>query len=193
MAGTEGYCAVERAGCGLFFPNGDEVSVTFAAPGTYVAELTVSDGEFTVTDSISITVQPRPFDTWRPTHFSVEELQDSQVSGSWSDPDRDGIPNFHEYFFDRDPKRLDSASPFTIELYEGNLRVTWTQLAVVPDALVKPQIAFRIDDLWFDAPELFQVSETPLPGGRSKIITVTAGQDSTTETSRFVRIAITPP
>ena len=174
-------------------PNTDEVTVTFAAPGTYVAELTVFDGEFTVTDSINITVQPRPFDMWRQTHFSVEELLDSQVSGTWSDPDRDVIPNFHEYFFGRDPGRSDSASPLTIELHEGKLRVSWTQLAVVPDAVVTPQMAFRIDDVWFDAPELFEVNETPLPGGQLKIVTVTVGEDATAAKSTFVRIAISQP
>jgi len=45
-----------------------------------------------------------PFEAWRQTHFSADELADDSISGALADPDGDSVVNLMEYALALDPR-----------------------------------------------------------------------------------------
>lgn len=72
---------------------------------TAATDITLSAG---ATPSATVTVQDKPYDTWRFTHFTTEELADTTISGAAADPDADGQTNLLEYALNADPKAADA-------------------------------------------------------------------------------------
>lgn len=54
--------------------------------------------------------EPTEKEAWLSYYFSVEELADPEVTGMSADPDKDGVNNFFEYAFGRNPTIEDDPS-----------------------------------------------------------------------------------
>lgn len=54
--------------------------------------------------SVTITIQDSPFGVWMVNRFTLEELTDPTLSGEAADLDNDGLGNFVEYAFNREPR-----------------------------------------------------------------------------------------
>lgn len=59
---------------------------------------------------------PSYFSTWRPEHFTNEELGDLSVSGLDADPDNDGLSNAAEYALGSDPRETSSERSLKLKL-----------------------------------------------------------------------------
>jgi hypothetical protein len=57
-----------------------------------------------------------PYGVWMVNHFTLEELTDPTLSGEGADFDDDGLVNFVEYAFNRDPKMTETNSPMTVSI-----------------------------------------------------------------------------
>ena len=51
----------------------------------------------------TLAIQDKPFDQWRHSRFSPEQLADPETSGPEADPDKDGTNNLLEFFSGGDP------------------------------------------------------------------------------------------
>lgn len=84
--------------------------------------------------SATATIQDKPFDAWRFTRFTTEELTDTAVSGDSGDPDADGLPNLLEYALGADPKSSDAVvhTP-AAGIDDGHLTLSYTHSATATD------------------------------------------------------------
>jgi hypothetical protein len=84
--------------------------------------------------SATATIQDKPFDAWRFTHFTTEELTDIAVSGDSADPDSDGLPNLLEYALGAVPKSSDAVTHTPMAgMEEGYLTLSYTRPNTVTD------------------------------------------------------------
>jgi len=74
-----------------------------------------------------------PFDAWRQTCFTAEQLTNAAVSGATADPDHDGLNNQQEYWAGTDPtnalSRLTLYAPTNNIAAEGQYVVRWQSVA----------------------------------------------------------------
>jgi hypothetical protein len=82
----------------------------------------------------TVTIQDKPFDAWRSTRFTTEELADSAISGDSADPDADGLSNLLEYALGAAPKTADSSthSP-SAGIDSGRLTLVYTSPSATTD------------------------------------------------------------
>jgi hypothetical protein len=82
---------------------------------TFTADSTVTTLQFSdigmgnqfadvVVDTVSVVPTPPTFAQWQALHFTPAELSNPNISGWSADPDKDGIANGFEYFFQTGPK-----------------------------------------------------------------------------------------
>src|SRR5262249_28446054 len=92
------------------FSNGNHAaaSADFSSTGVYILRLTVTDGDLSASDDVSVTVTGDDIATWRARHFTAAELADPTISGDNADPDADGLTNGQEFICGTDPR--DAAS-----------------------------------------------------------------------------------
>jgi hypothetical protein len=82
---------------------GDEsVTLTILTNRAYA----IGNGEATVI------IHDSPYGLWSIQHFTLEQLTFPNISGAAADFDSDGLKNFTEYAFNRDPKLVDSNPPY---------------------------------------------------------------------------------
>lgn len=67
--------------------------------------------------------------TWRARHFTTEELNRDDISGSLADPDGDGLPNLSEYALGGDPFQPDSDVLPAVAIANDRLSLTFTRIA----------------------------------------------------------------
>jgi hypothetical protein len=60
----------------------------------------------------SVTIHDSPYGLWSIQNFTLEELTFPNLSGAGADFDHDGVKNFAEYAFNRDPRSPDSTPPY---------------------------------------------------------------------------------
>jgi hypothetical protein len=58
-------------------------------------------------ENATVTLEDKPFDAWRFTHFTAGELNDPQVGSAIADPDGDQLANLVEYAMALDPNLPD--------------------------------------------------------------------------------------
>ncbi len=76
----------------------------------------------------TVTIQDKPYDSWRFTRFTTAELADSTISGDSADPDADGQPNLLEYALDAEPKTADNTTHApTVAVVADRLTLTYTR------------------------------------------------------------------
>ncbi len=85
-----------------------------------------------LSDTVTLTAAPDPYETWRSTQFSGTDLSDDNISGRNADPDKDGIPNLLEYAIGSDPKVANNWNIAKISItdthYIFQIPITETQL-----------------------------------------------------------------
>ncbi|HSY17071.1 MAG TPA: Calx-beta domain-containing protein [Candidatus Acidoferrales bacterium] len=63
-------------------------------------------------DPATVTIHDSPYGLWSIQHFTLEELTFPNISGAAADFDHDGVNNFAEYAFNRDPRTADGNPPY---------------------------------------------------------------------------------
>jgi hypothetical protein len=63
----------------------------------------------------TLAIHDTPFDQWRHSRFSPQQLADPEISGPEADPDKDGTNNLLEFFAGGDP--LTAGLPLRLKLY----------------------------------------------------------------------------
>ena len=84
--------------------------------------------------SAAITIQDKPFDTWRFANFSNSELTTPAISSETADPDRDSLANLLEYALALPPK-LASISPVATGQSGGYLTIASSKNTAATDIL----------------------------------------------------------
>jgi hypothetical protein len=74
-----------------------------------------------------------PYQTWRATHFTTEQLADTNTSGDTADPDHDGLNNQQEYWAGTNPTNALSClilyAPTNNIAAEGKFVVRWQSVS----------------------------------------------------------------
>jgi len=90
-------------------PAGLSVSLTYngssAAPsdfGTYSVAASITDSNYTGTQSGSLTIQGQTSSNWKAQHFTADQVS-AGLSADNADPDGDTLPNLAEYALGTDP------------------------------------------------------------------------------------------
>jgi hypothetical protein len=97
-------------------------------------------------------VEPSSYGTWQSKFFDPEEIVDPLEGAATADPDHDGISNFHEYAFNRNPR---AAEPDALTLqgrdssYGGdgaNMTLTYTRRKEPTDILYAIELSGNLTD-----------------------------------------------
>jgi hypothetical protein len=154
--------------------------------GEYVLRLSASDGTQSAADTATITVIARPFDVWRTANFDPAELADEGISHPLANPDQDYLPNLGEYIFASAPKLPSSASSLTVAALEERFQATWMQRAELPDVVITPERADRLEGPWFSGWEFFD--RTTVPQGELIEVTIREKLPRTGLAGGFIRL-----
>ena len=84
--------------------------------------------------SAAITIQDKPFDSWRFANFSNSELTNPAISAETADPDRDNLANLLEYALALHPKQA-SISPVATGQADSYLTITSAKNTAAIDIL----------------------------------------------------------
>jgi hypothetical protein len=60
--------------------------------------------------SATVSIMDPPYDRWKTTHFTPQELNNPQISGDLADVDTDGRNNFLEYTLGGNPRQADAGA-----------------------------------------------------------------------------------
>ncbi len=109
----------------------------------------------------TVTVADTPFDSWRFTWFTSDELTNNLISGDYADPDADGSPNLLEYAVGSNPRSSDA-----VPTLRPAMSSVWTQAVFVvyysrrcdlADAALFLQACTNLlDGTWADASNLVE-------------------------------------
>jgi hypothetical protein len=157
VSAVVGWSQQSGPGVAQFVDAGNpQTAVTFPTAGQYVLRLEASDGVTLVADTVFINVVPRPFDAWQATLFSPAERANPDIGGPLGDPDRDGRPNLHEYFYGSHPRIANHEGGPVAAIVNGRLQIRWKERNGITDLVVKPERGDHLQGPWFDTPELFE-------------------------------------
>lgn len=92
----------------------------------------------------TIIIHDRPYDAWRHTYFTPQQLNDPTISGEDADPDGEGLTNIFEAFAGRNPTipddpRIGAFSTVHIGT-DDYLTFTYTRV-ISPDLLCFPEVS----------------------------------------------------
>jgi len=144
----------------------------------------------------TVTIHDSPFGVWTVDRFTLEELTDPTLSGEASDFDHDGLVNFVEYAFDRDPKVPETNSPMAvaIELDPGDnqshITLTYQRRVQPTDVLYAVYIS---NDLliWQTGTEYVEeLLVTPDPNGFTETVKARIVASYTLTTNQFLTISV---
>jgi len=132
-----------------------------------------------------------PYDTWKQSHFSSEEIELGAITGDTDDPDGDGVPNLLEYAMGLDPRVPDTAGLPSGGIMNNHLYLTYRESKAATDVLfeVEACTSLILKDWTTDG-----VSEI-LRGDSNLWWQVTAWHDVsvTNAPTRFMRLKVTKP
>jgi hypothetical protein len=89
--------------------------------------------------SAVITIQDKPFDAWRFSHFSPTELANPAISGETADPDGDDLDNLIEYALGLPPESADPSPAAAAEI-NGYLAITFNKSPIATDITWNAQV-----------------------------------------------------
>lgn len=142
-----------------------------------------SYGTFNLTQNATgatLTWSPKPFAAWRGTSFGANAAN-AATSDFSSDPDRDGIPNAWEYFYNTNPSTT-TATPLQTQAVNGHTKLTFPRNTQATDITATIQGANSLNGTWTDLAQSTGGSAfTPLVSG----VTVTETGSGTMHTVEF--------
>jgi hypothetical protein len=141
--------------------------------------------------SATATIQDKPFDAWRFTHFTTEELTDIAVSGDSADPDSDGLPNLLEYALGAAPKSSDSVTHTPMAgMEEGYLTLSYTRPNTVTDITYSTEWSPDLSTWSSGGGVVETVSSTDNGNGTTTVVTRSAAALADTP-RQFLRLRVT--
>ena len=132
--------------------------------------------------SAAITIQDKPFDTWRFVNFSNSELSNPAISSETADPDGDQLANLLEYAIALNP-RISSISPVTAAQSGGYLTIASPKNTAATDILWTAEVTGDLTT-W---QSLLPTVNTPSNFAASDFVR------SDEAAQRFIRLKITRP
>ena len=145
--------------------------------------------------SATVTIQDKPYDTWRFARFTGAQLADSAASGATADPDADGLANLLEYALGGEPLAPDAAArqPTSAITPDGRLTLTYFQPSDRSDLVYSVE---WISDLaagpWATGSGIVtETARVATEGG--ELVTVRADADLATSPRQFLRLRVTRP
>jgi hypothetical protein len=139
----------------------------------------------------TVTLEDKPYDAWRFTHFTSTELADTGLSGPSVDTDADGLPHLMEYALGGDPNTEDATNHTTLlGLAADHLTLTYTRPATVDD--LRYEVEWTTDlQTWSTGSTVIEsVSSTANPDG-TLTVTSRAVEVLSTTPRQFLRLRIT--
>ena len=133
-----------------------------------------------VVDTVSVAAVTPSFAQWQQAHFTPDQLNNPQISSWTADPDRDGIPNGLEFFFNTDPMAgitsadAGSLPVVAVEQFNSTPYATYTFRRLI-GWNGEPAIVSVSDNLvtWDDTgTQIEQLSVTPSGDGITEIVKV---------------------
>ena len=147
----------------------------------------------------TVTVHDSPFGVWTVDRFTLEELTDPSLSGEAADFDDDGLVNFVEYAFDRDPKSPETNSPMVVAIEmdpgdnQNHITVTYQRRIQPTDVLYALYIS---NDLltWRTGTEYVEeLQVTPDPNGFTETVRARIVAPYMLTTNQFLTISVWRP
>lgn len=92
----------------FLYTNMMATEVAFAATGSYILCMSAFDGQYAVSNSVTVAVSLESVAAWKARLFTPEQLLDSMISGDDADPDGDLRSNLEEYISGTDPRDITS-------------------------------------------------------------------------------------
>jgi hypothetical protein len=133
-------------------------------------------------ENATVTLEDKPFDAWRFTHFTSGELNDPQVSSAIADPDGDQLANLIEYAMALDPN-LPGVSTAILSETGGYLTLSVSKNLEAGDITWAAEVSADLVN-WDDA---FNLTETSTAfQARDTVLTSDAER-------RLIRLRITRP
>ncbi len=151
------------------------------------------------TNSATIRIADSPFMTWQLAHFSPAQFANPMIAGPGADPDADGLNNFTEYAFNRDPSASDVVPLLTQSLEP--IGQSGDRLLVVTYArrVIRLDVAYTLGvggelGIWDTAPALFDETDVTLdPGGVTETVRTQVLAPLSHFDHRFVRLQVSRP
>jgi hypothetical protein len=140
------------------------------------------------------------FDLWKPMFFMYDDLPAAQISGDAADPDGDGVPNFVEYAFGRNPRVADRHYELGIDHLRGadagyDVQLTFKRLKLADDVYYVIEVSPTLF-AWYDGAGYILITSVT-DDGNGSTETVNAKVKSPTGNRRtgFMRLRAvqTPP
>lgn len=141
--------------------------------------------------SATATIQDKPFDAWRFTRFTTEELADSAISGDSADPDSDSLSNLLEYALSGDPKSADfPAHGPAAGINSNRLTLTYTRSNSASDLTFSVEWT---DDLstWHTGSSFTETLSTTDNGNGTSTVITRALTDLGVTPRQFLRLRVT--
>ncbi len=129
-----------------------------------------------------VTIHDKPFDAWRFSNFTSDELTHSTISGETADPDADTLANLIEYALGLPPKSANSTPVVPIDL-DGYLALAAYKSAAATDITWGAEIS---PDLTEWNPAVITLNNASTFEARDNVLRNAA-------TQRFIRLKITRP
>lgn len=138
----------------------------------------------------SVTIYDPPYDYWKASHFTQQELDDPQISGDDADIDGDGRSNLQEYAMGGDPHQVDLPDSTGVEWVNAaggpQLRLYYSKIG--SDLTFEVLQAFSLDsDTWTHdnvGPELYDA----INGLFYQAVPI-----NTDDSAKFLRLRMTKP
>ncbi|MBC8040807.1 MAG: hypothetical protein H7Y06_09710 [Opitutaceae bacterium] len=139
----------------------------------------------------SVTIQDKPFDAWRFTRFTTEELADSAISGDSADPDADGISNLLEYALGTEPKSPNTSTRLpTPAIDNARLTLTYTRPTTTTDLSYTLEWSDNLST-WHTGPEFTELISSTDNGNGTITVFTRAVSSLSTAPRQFLRLRVT--
>jgi hypothetical protein len=108
-------------------------NATASLNGTYDLRLSATDGQVTTCNDVLVTFSD-PFNAWRSTYFTSQQLSNPAISGPTATPAGDGMENLLKYAFGLAPLSPDSGGKFPAGGVSGsNVTITYFRNTTATD------------------------------------------------------------
>ena len=155
---------------------------------TVTTDFSLSAG---ATPSATATIQDKPYDAWRFSHFTTDELANTAVSGDSADPDSDGLSNLIEYALGADPKTSDAATHTPAAgLNADLLTLTYTRTTSITDATYAVEWSSDLQS-WSTGASVTETLSSTDNGNSTTTVVVRAITPLTTTPRQFLRLRVT--